>query len=474
MNPSLFFQVLRARFGLFALALCVTVVATMAVSILLPKTWRATSSLVVDRRESQSLSDALNAYVSPLERAAQLQTQVDIIKSPKVAHKVVESLQLAKRPDIREDFEEATGGSGSIEDWLADRLTRNLEVETSQSSVIHVSYNAGNAADAATYANAFAQAYMDTTLQLRVDPTRQAATWFDEQLQTLRRDMESAQQRLTEYQREHGIVSTDEKFDEEYARLTDLSGQLARAQERNVELQARSQLVQQSMRRGAPLDDIPEVRDDADVRELKARLLEGETALRVLATRVGDNHPEYRRQQAENNYRRTALNAEMAKVAASTTGNLDEGHSRAAELAAAVAAQRARVMDLKASRDGLGVLVRNVQTAQSAYDTAMQRSVVNRVESRASQSNAALLNPAVAPRRAFRPNLLLNGLLAVVVGVMLGVALVMLREMTDRRVHSVQDLADIAHAPLLGEIIAWNATDRVRLPGPVAALRRLQ
>ncbi len=65
MNPSLFFQVLRARFGLFALALCVTVVATLAVSLLLPKTYRATSSLVVDRRESQSLSDALNAYVSP-------------------------------------------------------------------------------------------------------------------------------------------------------------------------------------------------------------------------------------------------------------------------------------------------------------------------------------------------------------------------------------------------------------------------
>lgn len=473
MNPSLFLQVLRARFGLFALALCVTVAATMAVSLLLPKTYRATSSLVVDRRESQSLSDALNVYVSPVERAAHLQTQVDIIRSPKVAHKVVEALHLAGEPEVREEFADATGGRGSIEDWLADRLGRNLEVETSQSSVIHVSYNAGNAGDAATYANAFAQAYMDTTLELRVDPTRHAATWFDEQLQTLRRDLESAQQKLTEYQRAHGIVSADEKFDEEYMRLTDLSAQLARAQEHNVELQARRQLVQQSQQRGAPLDDIPEVRDDADVRELKARLLEGETALRVLATRVGDNHPEYRRQLAENNYRRTALNAEMAKVAASTAGNLDEGQSRAAELAAAVAAQRARVMDLKESRDGLAVLVRNVNTAQSAYDTAMQRSVVSRVESRASQSNAALLNPAVAPRRAFRPNLLLNGALAVVVGLMLGVGLVMLREMTDRRVHSVQDLADIAHAPLLGELVAWNAGERMKLPGPAAVLRRL-
>jgi uncharacterized protein involved in exopolysaccharide biosynthesis len=272
-------MVLRARWGLFALAVCATLVATAVVSLLLPKSYRATASLVVDRRDSQSLTDALNAFTSPLDRTGYLQTQVDIIKSPKVARRVVTSLKLDERPANRARFAEAKPASGSIQDWLADQLMHNMDVETTQSSVMRVSYNADNAADAALIANGYARAYLDTTLDLRVEPNRQAATWFDEQLKTLRKDLSTAQERLTTYQREHGIVSTDDRLDEEYTRLTDLSGQLSRAQEQNMELRTREQQVQLALQQGRSLQSLPEVQNDSQIRNLRAELLKGEAAL---------------------------------------------------------------------------------------------------------------------------------------------------------------------------------------------------
>ena len=90
----------------------------------------------MDRRDSQSLTDALNAFTSPLDRTGYLQTQVDIRKSPKVARRVVTSLKLDERPQIRASFAEAKPASGSIQDWLAENLAHNLEVETTQSSVM--------------------------------------------------------------------------------------------------------------------------------------------------------------------------------------------------------------------------------------------------------------------------------------------------------------------------------------------------
>ncbi|HTQ35397.1 MAG TPA: GNVR domain-containing protein [Steroidobacteraceae bacterium] len=470
MNPNLFFLVLRARFGLFALVLGATLLATAGVSLLLPKSYRATASLVVDRHDSQSFTDgAYNGFTSPAERTAYLQTQLDIIKSPKVARKVVDSLGLAAQPAVRRQFEAATSGQGSIEDWEAARLQQGLEVETSQSNVIQVSYNAHDPAAAAGTANAFAQAYIDTSLELHVDPDRHAAEWFDEQLKTLRADLQSAQQRMTDYQREHGIVSADEKLDDEYSRLSDLSTQLSKAQAEDAGLEARRQLVQQAVAQGRPLEDIPEIRTDAGVQALKAHLVEGEATLQVLAARYGENYPEYSKQLAENRSTRSALNAEMQRVAASTASQVNEGQARTAELAAALATQRARLLDLKQTRDGLEVLARNVNTAQTAYDTAMQRRVVNQVQSRASQADAALLNAAVLPQRPHSPNLPLNLALAALVGVMLGVGLVMLREMTDRRIHSGWEIAEIARAPMLGELIAWNPpANRLRLPAPAA------
>ena len=106
-----------------------------------------------------------------------------------------------------------TGGAGSFENWLADRLLKWLKIETSQSSVIQISYTSGDARFAAQAANAFAKGYIDTMLELRVEPTQRTATWFDEQLKGLRVNLEDAQAKLTEYQRQKKIVATDEKLD---------------------------------------------------------------------------------------------------------------------------------------------------------------------------------------------------------------------------------------------------------------------
>jgi chain length determinant protein EpsF len=467
MNPALFLMVLRARFGLFALAVCATLVATAVVTLMLPKSYRATASLVIDRRDSQSLNDALNAFTSPLDRTGYLQTQVDIIKSPKVARRVVTALKLDERPENRARFAEIKPASGSIQDWLADQLTHNMDVETTQSSVMRVSYDAANAADAALIANGYARAYLDTTLDLRVEPNRQAAAWFDEQLKTLRNDLTTAQERLTAYQREHGIVSTDDRLDEEYTRLTDLSGQLSRAQEQNMDLRAREQQVQLALQQGRSLQSLPDVQNDSQIRALRAELLKGEAALQILATKYGENHPDYIKQRADNRVIQQTIAAEMRNIAATTSNQRHEGEQRTAEIAAAVAAQRARLLGLKESRDGLAVLLRDVNTAQSAYDTAMQRFVATRVESRASQTNASILDPAIPPAHAYRPSLALNLALAAVIGTLLGLGLVMTREMTDRRVHSAVELAHAVDAPVLGELIAWSPpANKMMLPAP--------
>jgi len=119
-----------------------------------------------------------------------------------------------------------------------------------------------------------------------------------------------------------------------------------------------------------------------------------------------------------------------------------------------MAAQRARVLDLKESRNELTVLRRNVESAERAYDTAMQRSVVSRVESRANQTNITVLNPATVPTKPSRPRVALNIALSIVIGTMLGIGIVMLLEMFDRRVRARSDLE--LDVPLLAVLNAWQ------------------
>jgi chain length determinant protein EpsF len=465
---NLLFCALRARWGVFALVLLSTILAAIVVSVLLPKSYRATASLLVDQnRDEQSLMS--NVLMPPRERIGYMQTQMDIITSERVARKVVHDLKLAGIPASRAAFAEETGGAGSIETWLAERLLSRLKVETSQSSVIQVSFSSADPRFSALVTNAFAKAYVDTVLELRVEPMKQAAVWFDEQLKSLRANLEDAQARLTDYHRQQGIISADERLDVENALLGELSSQLARAQDHTFDLDARERQARAFHKRGASPDRLPDVLSNANVQKLNADLLHAEVKLQQLATQYGANHPQYQRQRSENQGLREKLDAEMKKVVAGIENAKRQSRQREAQLREAMAAQRARLLELKEHRNELTVLTRNVESAQRTYDAAMQRAVVSQVEARASQTNVALLNPAVAPRKPSHPKLVLNVALSVLVGTMLGAGMAVLMELLDRRVRAPGDLGEAQNVPLLAVLDARLSVRKPllgRLTGP--------
>jgi polysaccharide biosynthesis transport protein len=464
MNVYQFLSALRARFRTFAFLLIVTVLAAAGISFLLPKTYTATVSLLVDAKEEQSLSNVLRPLVLPQERASYMHTQLDIITSEKVARKVVQDLKLAENAMAMKAVENAVAKGWSVEEFLVENLLRKLEVDTTLSSVIQISFSSHSPDYSANVANAFAKAYIDTMLELRVEPTQKAAAWFDEQLKSLRANLEDAQARLTEYHQSRGIVSADENVDVENTRLGILSEQVGRAQEQTFEWKSKEQQARAFMEKGGSPDKMPEVLDNPFIQKLKADLLHGEAKLQDLNTHYGLNHPQYQRQVAENRSLREKLDIEMKKLVAGIGNSATQSRQREADASKAMMAQRAIVLGLKENRNELTVLRRNVESAERAYDTAMQRSVVSQVDSRANQTNVMVLNPATVPRKHSSPKITLNIALSMVVGTILGIVVVTLLEALDRRVRLRSDL-DL-DVPLLAVLNArQSGRRRLALPG---------
>ena len=429
MNLRQLLRALRARRRVFVVALASVVLAATLASLVMPKSYRATVSVLVDTKDEQSLSEALRPLVLPQERLSYLQTQVDILTSPRVARQVVQALRLTENRAALRALGVRLRNDRRDEDRLVEALLHHFKAETTQSSVIQASFTCADARVAATIANAFGNAYVDTMLELRVAPTRKAATWFEEQLKGLRANLEEAQAKL----------------------------------EAQTKLDAQAKLAQNP-------DRLPEVMDNAFVQQLKADVLHGEAKLQELATQYGVNHPVYRRQVSENQSLRAKLQAEMRKVAA--------GAARSEEAASANPGSHPRVPkwpsvgDPRRTQPLEQVLTRNVESAERTYDTAMQRYVVSQVDSRASQANVAVLNPAVPPLTAFRPNIVLNLALALVSGIALGGTLVILLETQDRRVRSAEDLLSVSGVPLLGALSDERRRRARLLTGPPATVLR--
>ncbi|HEX4984507.1 MAG TPA: chain length determinant protein EpsF [Burkholderiales bacterium] len=449
MNPTQILLILRARYRLVLLVLLATLAAALATASLLPPRYKATLTLVVDFKSVDPITGAFMPV--QLMLASYMATEIDILESQAVALKVVKALRLDEDPRTRQKFRDSSGGRGSLETWLADALRARLEVKPAKESrLIEVNFTSPDPEFSARVANAFGQAYVQTNLEMKVAPARESASWFDAQLKQLQNQLEAAQARLTKYQSENGITSTDQRLDVEASRLSELSTQLVQAQNQVYESVSRQKQLQQFMSSDAGVDSLPEVLASPVIHDLKGRLSMAESRLSQASTNLGVNHPEYRRAQSEVAILRAKLRDEVGTAAAVIGNNLKVAQTREHELREAVAAQKARLIDLNRRRDDLGMLVREVDNAQRAYDSASQRHTQTSLESRVDQSNVTVLSPAVAPIDPSFPKYPAIIALALVVGTVLGAGFALAVELIDRRVRGADDLQAVAGVPVWG------------------------
>lgn len=443
MSIAQFLSVVLARWKAALLVFVLVVGATMGFVLLQPKTYTARSALVLDVKADPVANMVYPALAMP----SYLATQMEIVRSDRVAQRVVRNLKLTDNAETRQQWVEATGAQGSFENWLARALLRSVEVAPArQSNVMEVSYSSVDPRFSALMANAFSQAYIDTTLDLRVDPAKQYSAFFDAHARQLRDAVEKAQNRLSAFQREKGITATAEHMDIENARLAELSSQLVGLQAQRVDSSSRQAQARSSA------DQMQEIMLSPLVASLRGDLLRQEAQLQQLNSRYGRNHPQVIEAEASIAALRQRLDAEMRRVTGSVTVNNNINQQREAETRAALEAQRARVLKMRDERDQIAVLQRDVESAQRAYDTVLARLSQTSLESHNTMTNVSILDPAVEPSDPSSPRLPLFAALAVLVGGFLALLTSFLIELFDRRVRSADDVFQSLGLPMLGEM----------------------
>lgn len=432
-------RVLRARLGLVLLVTLLVGGAGVAYVALQKPKYTATASLMVDPRVDAAVGQVAPAFGS----AAQVATQLEVIRSDRVVEQVIRSLGLVGNAEAQQAWRAATAEKVPFERYQAEALRKGLAVEAVPgSTVMNVSYTSDDPALAQAAANAFAEAYMQRSVDLRVQPAKQSATFLDEQARTLRQQLLDAQERLSKFQKAKGIVSTDERVDQETARYNALVTQLTIAEAERVDTSARQ--------RNTGSDTSPDVIMSPAVAGLRAQLATAQTRLSEISNVVGRNHPQRLQLEAQIAELQQQINAEVRRVSAGTT-TVDRGSSqKVAALRGMVEQQKQLLLSLRESRDQVSTYVRDVESAQRAYDAVAQRLGQFQLAEQNTQPDTRLLNAAALPIHPTSARRWQGALAAVLFGLGLGFAAAFVREWFDRRVRSVEDLTVVAGVPVIG------------------------
>lgn len=454
MTPELFLLILRARYKVALATFVLIVLTTYIVSLQLPKQYASSTAVVIDVKSPDPVAGViLPGLIAPSYMA----TQLDIINSDRVAKRVVKLLKLDQDASLKQRWLERTEGKGDFELWAVAPLRRKLDVRPSkESNVISIGFSGIDPEFVAAAANAFAQAYVDVNLELKIEPARQYADWFEGQTRILRDQLEKAQSALTAYQEKNNVLAVDEqRADYEKAKLGELSQALTAVQASTSDSSSKRMT-------GNRADTLGDVMTSPVIISLKTDINRLEGKLREASINLGDNHPQIERMRSELASLKEKLAGETRQISSSINTSYDVGRQREKELMGAIETQKKRVIDMSQQRDEITVLRREVDSAQRAFDTVSTKAVQTRMESQSAQTNVSILTPAAEPTSPSKPNIMINVAGSIVIGTMLGLGIALLQELINRRIRSANDLVNVTSLPVLASISSVEVPPRWR------------
>ncbi|MFS0735489.1 Wzz/FepE/Etk N-terminal domain-containing protein [Sphingomonas sp. 1P06PA] len=441
MNMMQIFMILKARFKLVALVIVIGIAMTVAWILLGSDSYRATAQVIVNVRAPETVGAVTEAGIASQLQPDYLSTQVEVIRSDRVAAAAVRKLGMLEDPQSLADYRNA-GSPGTPSSFFANRLTQGLTVlPSNQSRVIAIDYKSPSAQNAAAIANAFAEAYRDVSLDLQADPARQAASWYERATADLRRQLSSAQEALSKRRAELGVTASGESIDADDARLGALSQQLAMAQA--------AQAQQSSRTSGGAL---PDAMINPVVAGLTSDIARLEAQRRQLATFAGPNNVDYRQVSEQLSTLRAELAKQRGLVSQSAQTAAQQSSASVGSLQAAVDAQRGRVIAAQRARGEIAAMEQDVLNLRKAYEDITARQTQSQLLGAASQTNISVLSPATVPTSPDGLPWILKLMSGTALSIFLALIAAFAREFMDQRMRVPEDASAWLGIPNLGGV----------------------
>jgi uncharacterized protein involved in exopolysaccharide biosynthesis len=415
------------RWRLVVLVAMGVVLAVSGWTLAQPRLYRASASVLFNVAQADPQSMAGDA---PQSSNALLATQGDVLRSALVARKVARGMGLAGSPGVAPDPARL--------DRAAAGLRAKVSVTNAKASnVMIVSAEDGDPVRAAQIANTFAEAYLAQVPQLRAAAARGYSSWLERRTRDVRQRLESAQQALTRYQQQRGLVGAT-RFDMDAEALRTLNAELAAAEGAAAEAQSR-----------AGSRNVPEVSASIAVQQLRTSVATQVARVAELSRTLGPSHPDMQAANAQ----LAALQGQLSAAIGSATESMHAASAasqrRETSIRARLAAREQAMLAGSGDQNRLTVLQRDVDAAQQTYDQMRREIGQQFVRSQASQANASLLDRADPPSLPYKPNLPLMLVLGSVLGIALGLALVMGLEFLEPRVRTDHGVELATGAPVI-------------------------
>ena len=320
--------------------------------------------------------------------------------------------------------------------------------------LVEIVYSSPDPQYAALAANTLAREYVQQNLDLKLSNTTNTISWLGEELAKQREKVEAAERAMAEYREGQNAMSLDDGQNIVIARLNSLNDAVTKAKTARLQKEAAYRQLGNLKGDSTDADTYPAVAQNPTIQEIKQQLanLNGEQA--KLSQRYGANHPAMETITKQIDGTSARLRAETAKVLESIANDYRSAVAEERNLAGSLEEQKRQAVDLNRKSITYSILQREAESERQVYNALLQQEKELRVVSNSRANNVQLMDDAEVPGGPYTPNHSRDWLMALVLGLALGVACAYGIEYLDDSVKLPDDVTRRLKLPLLGLVPA--------------------
>ena len=435
--------------------------------------------------ESSVMGDAADSASDALDYNITLQTEANILNSDSLALQVIKDLHLETTDDFYPPAK--TGHSLGLFSWLffwkkpvepmtvpLDRapnrryvvlkiFASHLKVEpVTGTRLIDVSYLSPNPQLAADVVNHLIGALMDYTFQARFTATAQASNWLTTQLDDLRKQTQSLQAKAITLQRDTGMFGDDESHNVVLARLENLNEALAAAESNRILKEAVYRVASSGdpelisgLSGNSGVGAVASMTNSLGlIQSLRAQEATVKAELDQDRVKYGSAYPRVAELQAELSGVEKSIQDEVHRIGERARTDYEIAAKTETSARGAFERQKKVANDLNDKAIAYGLAKQEADGSRDVYEGLLAKLKQAGVLEGLRSTNITVVNPARVPppNRPKSPNILLYYAAAIVAGLLCGSGAAAIKDLTDTKVGSLEELERVTGAPLLGLI----------------------
>lgn len=474
-----YLSVILKRKGIIITFFICVVVTTTILSFLMVPVYQSTITIKIDKQNPDALSIPGLQFSRP--GTDYYTTQYELLKSRSLAEKVIKKLALDKNSNFlpsesrfskaanliqvpiknassyiasfftSEGDKPASASTRKKEEipvYLSNALINRLQVTpVKDSQLVRVTFESNDPEISMLVTNAIADAYIEYDLESRIDASRQAKIFLEQQIADIKVKTETSENNLNRYASNNQIIFLDgEKRNVLTEKLSGINNGLSATSTERMQKEALYNQVKES---GTA---IPEILNNPLIQSLSKEHATLEAEYSNLSRTFTPDFPKMKNLKSQIDTISARLESEKSRLIKSLQSDYYASVKKEKYLKNSFESLQGQVLNFQEKAVQYETLKREVDTNKELHNSLLQKLNEVGIAAMSKASSIQVVDNAVYPKRPSRPNKSLNFFLSVIFGVMGGVGIAFLVEYFDNTIKDAKEIETGIRLPSLGII----------------------